>query len=176
MWFISIERSTAARGSVKTTWSPARSVHATPSLSSASPWIAARDASTPFVLVLVDHAGGEISLWDSGMPRPTDTTTVEGDELEMEVTEVDPENRRIVLSVTRVPKIEAGAVPQPRPAAAPAEYDTESEAAAEDEDESDAGESEVTAQADVAAEPAAVTEVSEPEPEEDEEDEKDEEA
>ncbi len=45
-------------------------------------WIAARDASMPFVLVLVDHTGGEISLWDSGMPRPTDTTTVEGDELE----------------------------------------------------------------------------------------------
>jgi small subunit ribosomal protein S1 len=111
----------------------------------------------------------------TGLQNPADFF-VEGDELEMEVTEVDPENRRIVLSVTRVPKIEAGAVPQPRPAAAPAEDDTESEAAAEDEDESDAGESEVTAQADVAAEPAAVTEVSEPESEEDEEDEKDEEA
>ncbi|MBC7279350.1 Vms1/Ankzf1 family peptidyl-tRNA hydrolase [Nocardioides sp.] len=45
-------------------------------------WIAARDSSVSFVLVLVDHAGGEISLWDSGMPRPTSTTTVEGDELE----------------------------------------------------------------------------------------------
>ncbi|NGN93986.1 hypothetical protein G5C66_14680 [Nocardioides sp. KC13] len=45
-------------------------------------WIAARDASMPFVLVMVDHTGGEISLWDSGMPRPTSTTTVEGDELE----------------------------------------------------------------------------------------------
>ncbi|EGD43843.1 LigA [Nocardioidaceae bacterium Broad-1] len=45
-------------------------------------WIAARDASTPFVLVLVDHTGGEISLWDSGLPEPTSTNTVEGDELE----------------------------------------------------------------------------------------------
>jgi len=45
-------------------------------------WIAARDASLPFVLVLVDHTGGEISLWDSGLAEPLDETTVTGDELE----------------------------------------------------------------------------------------------
>ena len=45
-------------------------------------WIAARETSLPFVLVLADHTGGEISLWDSGLPQPTSTTTVEGDELE----------------------------------------------------------------------------------------------
>lgn len=45
-------------------------------------WIAARDACVPFVLVDVDHAGGEISLWDSGLPHPLDRTTVPGDELE----------------------------------------------------------------------------------------------
>ncbi|MFJ9391941.1 Vms1/Ankzf1 family peptidyl-tRNA hydrolase [Nocardioides sp. NPDC101246] len=45
-------------------------------------WIAARETSMPFVLVLADHTGGDISLWDSGLPQPTSTTTVEGDELE----------------------------------------------------------------------------------------------
>lgn len=46
------------------------------------PWITARDASMAFMLVLVDHAGGEISLWDSGLAQPHDETTVVGDELE----------------------------------------------------------------------------------------------
>ncbi|MEU6137476.1 Vms1/Ankzf1 family peptidyl-tRNA hydrolase [Nocardioides sp. NPDC047086] len=45
-------------------------------------WIAAREASMPFVLVLADHTGGDISLWDSGLPNPTSRTTVAGDELE----------------------------------------------------------------------------------------------
>jgi len=32
-------------------------------------WVAHRDASLPFVVVLVDHEGGEISLWDSDVPE-----------------------------------------------------------------------------------------------------------
>ena len=56
----------------------------------------------------------------TGLQNPADFF-VEGDELDMEVTEVDPENRRIVLNVTRVPKVEAGHTIQPRPAAPAAE-------------------------------------------------------
>jgi small subunit ribosomal protein S1 len=55
----------------------------------------------------------------TGLQNPADFF-VEGDVLEMEVSEVDPENRRIVLNVLRVPKIEEGATIQPR-AAAPTE-------------------------------------------------------
>lgn len=33
-------------------------------------WVAHRDATLPFVLVLVDHEGGDISLWDSDVPEP----------------------------------------------------------------------------------------------------------
>ena len=43
---MSIERSTDARGRVKITCSPARSVHGSPSLSSFSPAIAPRDLAT----------------------------------------------------------------------------------------------------------------------------------
>jgi small subunit ribosomal protein S1 len=53
----------------------------------------------------------------AGLQNPADLFA-EGDDLEMEVTEVDPENRRIVLNTTRVPKLEEGAVI--RPAARPA--------------------------------------------------------
>ena len=49
-------------------------------------------------------AGPEAGNWNYGIFR------VEGDELELEVTEVDPENRRIVLNTLRVPKLEEGAV------------------------------------------------------------------
>jgi small subunit ribosomal protein S1 len=52
----------------------------------------------------------------AGLQNPGDLFE-EGDELEMEVTEVDPENRRIVLNTTRVPKLEEGAVIRPRTAA-----------------------------------------------------------
>jgi small subunit ribosomal protein S1 len=48
----------------------------------------------------------------AGLQNPADLF-VEGDELEMEVAEVDPENRRIVLNATRVPKLEEGAVIRP---------------------------------------------------------------
>jgi small subunit ribosomal protein S1 len=43
----------------------------------------------------------------TGLQNPADVF-VEGDELEMRVTEVDAGNRRIVLEVTRVPKFEGG--------------------------------------------------------------------
>ena len=58
----------------------------------------------------------------AGLQNPADLFA-EGDELEMEVTEVDPENRRIVLNVTRVPKLEGGAVLEPASAPAPAAAD-----------------------------------------------------
>lgn len=48
----------------------------------------------------------------TGLQNPADLFA-EGDALEMEVSEVDPDNRRIVLNVTRVPKLEAGAVIEP---------------------------------------------------------------
>ncbi len=54
----------------------------------------------------------------AGVQNPADVFA-EGDVLEMEVTEIDHANRRIVLSVTRVPKFEDGGVPA-APAAAPA--------------------------------------------------------
>ncbi|HSU16338.1 30S ribosomal protein S1 [Longimicrobium sp.] len=63
----------------------------------------------------------------TGLQNPADVF-VEGDELEMRVTEVDAGNRRIVLEVTRVPKFEGGepifrnqgeAVEAEAPAAAP---------------------------------------------------------
>src|SRR5690606_38885160 len=56
----------------------------------------------------------------AGLQNPADLF-VEGDALEMEVTEVDPENRRIVLNTTRVPKLEEGAVIQPAVARGEAE-------------------------------------------------------
>jgi small subunit ribosomal protein S1 len=61
----------------------------------------------------------------AGLQNPADLF-VEGDALEMTITEVDPENRRIVCAVNRVPKLEEGA--EIRPAAraeAPAAADAE---------------------------------------------------
>jgi small subunit ribosomal protein S1 len=58
----------------------------------------------------------------AGLQNPADLF-VEGDELEMEITEVDPDNRRIVLTATRVPKLEEGAVI--RPATPPQEAEVE---------------------------------------------------
>jgi len=45
-------------------------------------WIAHRDATLPFVLALVDHAGGDISLWDSDVPEPEVSTSAGGEDLE----------------------------------------------------------------------------------------------
>src|SRR5690606_19671152 len=67
----------------------------------------------------------------AGLQNPADFFD-EGDDLEMEITEVDPENRRIVLNATRVPKVEQGAVIRPRPApAAEGEVAAEGEGAAQ---------------------------------------------
>ena len=75
----------------------------------------------------------------AGLQNPADLFE-EGDELEMEVTEVDPDNRRIVLNTTRVPKLEEGAVIRPA-APKPVEGDDASTA------EGSAGEAEVSAAA-----------------------------
>ncbi len=56
----------------------------------------------------------------TGLQNPADIFA-EGDELEMEVTEVDPENRRIVLNVLRAPKLEGGVPIQPAAALATAD-------------------------------------------------------
>src|SRR5690606_26627056 len=72
----------------------------------------------------------------TGLQNPADLFA-EGDVLEMEVTEVDPENRRIVLNVLRVPKLESGEVIQP--ASAPARSG-EAEASAEAPGEAPAAE------------------------------------
>jgi small subunit ribosomal protein S1 len=67
----------------------------------------------------------------TGLQNPADLFA-EGDELEMEVTEVDPENRRIVLNTTRVPKLEGGEVIVPARAETPAaEGETAEETVAE---------------------------------------------
>ena len=57
----------------------------------------------------------------------------EGDVLEMHITEVDPDNRRIVLAVDRIPKIEGGEAPTvaPRAEAEPAEAAADEAAADE---------------------------------------------
>jgi small subunit ribosomal protein S1 len=69
----------------------------------------------------------------AGLQNPADLFA-EGDELEMEVTEVDPENRRIVLNVLRVPKLEGGApILPPRPAAEEEEGDVVADAGPEAE-------------------------------------------
>jgi small subunit ribosomal protein S1 len=94
----------------------------------------------------------------TGLQNPADFFA-EGDELDMEVTEVDPENRRIVLSVTRVPKIEAGIVPQPTITAPAAEGEATAESG-ESEPAAEAGESEpeTVAVAEPSAEAATVDE------------------
>lgn len=42
-------------------------------------WVAHRDATLPFVLALVDHEGGDISLWDSDVPEPEIETDAGGE-------------------------------------------------------------------------------------------------
>ena len=42
-------------------------------------WVAHRDADVRFVLALVDHTGGQVSLWDSDVPVPTEEITVGGE-------------------------------------------------------------------------------------------------
>jgi small subunit ribosomal protein S1 len=85
----------------------------------------------------------------AGLQNPADLFE-EGDELEMEVTEVDPDNRRIVLNATRVPKIEEGAVIRPA-ASAPAEEGAEDAGPADESPDAVA-----VAEADVERQPPAV--------------------
>jgi hypothetical protein len=46
---------------------PVASWHPLPDLAA---WVRERDAAVPFVLVLVDHEGADLSLWSSAMPTP----------------------------------------------------------------------------------------------------------
>jgi small subunit ribosomal protein S1 len=87
----------------------------------------------------------------AGLQNPADLFA-EGDALEMTITEVDPENRRIVCAVNRVPKLEEGA--EIRPATRPAPTEGEAEAGVEAEVEAEA-----TAETEVEAEAPAETEV-----------------
>src|SRR5690606_23509918 len=86
----------------------------------------------------------------AGLQNPTDLFA-EGDELEMEITEVDPDNRRIVLNTTRVPKLEEGGVILPASAPAP-EAEESSEAAAEAPEVDAAAEAAPVAEAEAEAE------------------------
>lgn len=45
-------------------------------------WIAHRDATLPFVLALVDHEGGDVSLWDSDLPEPAVETSAGSEDLQ----------------------------------------------------------------------------------------------
>jgi small subunit ribosomal protein S1 len=83
----------------------------------------------------------------TGLQNPADVFG-EGDVLEMRVTEVDPDNRRIVLETTRIPKFEGEEPTIPAPRAA-AESEASAEAPAEAETHADA-----EASAEPAAEPA----------------------
>src|SRR5690606_10363793 len=94
----------------------------------------------------------------AGLQNPADLFA-EGDALEMEVTEVDPENRRIVLNTTRVPKLEEGAVIQP--ATSPGEGEPETETLGDSPVEEEAAENldpvaAAIAEADVQPEPNAL--------------------
>ncbi|MEX2571358.1 MAG: 30S ribosomal protein S1, partial [Gemmatimonadota bacterium] len=96
----------------------------------------------------------------AGLQNPADLFA-EGDDLEMEVTEVDPDNRRIVLNTTRVPKLEEGAVIQSAPGAG-AGGEEGAEATAEvPAAEGDEAEAAPTAEAQAAEAPAAEAETEE---------------
>jgi hypothetical protein len=55
---------------------PICSWHPLPDLTA---WAAHRDAGVRFLLVLVDHAGGEVTLWDSDVPEPRADVTAGGE-------------------------------------------------------------------------------------------------
>jgi small subunit ribosomal protein S1 len=103
----------------------------------------------------------------AGLQNPADLFA-EGDDLEMEITEVDPDNRRIVLNATRVPKLEDGAVllpPSPSASGAEAEADQADAEPAGDARESDAAEVTADAGSDAAVEAEPDGEVAAPEAE-----------
>jgi small subunit ribosomal protein S1 len=96
----------------------------------------------------------------TGLQNPADLF-VEGDEMEMEITEVDPENRRIVLNALRIPKLEGGEIILPVRPATPAEGETAEESTTE-ETVSEAPAADQTVADEVAAEaPAAEAEAPE---------------
>jgi len=94
----------------------------------------------------------------TGLQNPADVFG-EGDVLEMRVTEVDPDNRRIVLETTRVPKFEGEVPVIPAPAAAETGDEVSEGAEAEGAvvAETD-GEPEATNEAERESEPSAVEE------------------
>ncbi|MBA2668743.1 MAG: 30S ribosomal protein S1 [Gemmatimonadetes bacterium] len=101
----------------------------------------------------------------TGLQNPADLF-VEGDEMEMEITEVDPENRRIVLNALRIPKLEGGEIILPTRTEAPAEGETAEETTAEapaaDETVADEAVAEApAAEAEAAEAPAAEAEAAE---------------
>jgi small subunit ribosomal protein S1 len=73
----------------------------------------------------------------TGLQNPADLFA-EGDELEMEVTEVDVDNRRIVLNTTRVPKLEGGEVILPPARAEAPAQDTDTAEPAQQAKDTDA--------------------------------------
>jgi small subunit ribosomal protein S1 len=96
----------------------------------------------------------------TGLQNPADLF-VEGDEMEMEITEVDPENRRIVLNALRIPKLEGGEIILPVRPATPAEGETAGESTTE-ETASEAPAADQTVVDEVVAEaPAAEADASE---------------
>jgi small subunit ribosomal protein S1 len=118
----------------------------------------ARFQEEGLVVDLGDKVEGFVPHNELGANLPDPSAFFEpGDELDMKVLEADRDSRRIVLTVTRIPKLEAGApVPQPK-AEAPAAEETaaeesakaEPEAAEEVADEAgdEAGEEETTPEA-----------------------------
>ena len=44
-----------------------------------APWVAHRDATTTFVLAVVDHEGGDVGTYDSDVPEPQDDDAVGGE-------------------------------------------------------------------------------------------------
>lgn len=64
------ERALLRQDRTVTSWDP---------LPDLTAWAAHRDAQVRFVLALLDHAGGAVSLWDSDVPEPRQETTAGGD-------------------------------------------------------------------------------------------------
>ncbi|HET7274770.1 MAG TPA: 30S ribosomal protein S1 [Longimicrobiaceae bacterium] len=91
----------------------------------------------------------------AGLQNPEDLFA-EGDVLEMEITEVDPENRRIVLNATRIPKLEEGEIIQPAAKAREEGEATDAEAPAAEAEE--VGETDAEAEAPAATEEAPAEE------------------
>ena len=119
------------------------------------------------IVDLGDDAEGFVPFDELGANLPDPSAFFEkGDELELRVLEADRDNRRIVLTVTRIPKLEAGAV-VPAPKEEAEEQESEEPAAEQVESEEDVTEEPAAEQGEaeeaVAKEPVA--EQTEPEAE-----------